>query len=180
MSIAKPNLPNSLTLFRILVLPWCAYALFKNGGNDQSWRIVAWASFFLVGLTDIFDGKLARSRKQITSFGTFLDPVADKLAIGTAMIGLSIQGKLAWWVTVLILFREISITIMRLLLIKRKGVIPASKGGKLKTFFIGFGVGFYILPLPQSLYLARDLFMAIGIILAIVTGIDYLKKALSK
>ena len=180
MSFAKPNLPNSLTIFRIIALPWCAYALFKNGGNDHTWQIIAWSSFFLVGLTDIFDGRLARARKQITSFGTFLDPVADKFAIGTAMIGLSIQHKFAWWVTFVILFREVGITILRLSVIKRKGVIPASKGGKLKTFFVGFGIGFYVLPLSQNLYLARDIFMGIGVFLTVVTGIDYLRKAFSK
>lgn len=178
MSISKPNLPNSLTLFRILALPWCGYALFKNGGDDSTWRTIAWFSFFLVGLTDIVDGKLARARKQVTSFGAFLDPVADKFAIGTAMIGLSIQGKLWWSVTAIILFREIGVTILRLSVIKNKGVISASKGGKLKALFTSFGVGFYILPLPNSLHLARDLFMTVGILLTLATGLDYVKKAL--
>ena len=180
MSIKKPNLPNSLTIFRIIVLPWCAYALFKNGGNDKAWQYIAWSSFFIVGLTDIFDGRLARSRKQITSFGAFLDPVADKFAIGTAMIGLSIQHKFSWWVTFIILFREVGITILRLAVINKKGVIPASKGGKLKTFFIGFGIGFYILPLPTYSHTYRDIFMGLGVILTVVTGVDYLKKAFSK
>ena len=180
MTIKKPNLPNSLTIFRIIVLPWCAYALFKNGGNDKAWQYIAWSSFFIVGLTDIFDGRLARSRKQITSFGAFLDPVADKFAIGTAMIGLSIQHKFSWWVTFIILFREVGITILRLAVINKKGVIPASKGGKLKTFFIGFGIGFYILPLPTYLHTSRDIFMGLGVILTVVTGVDYLKKAFSK
>ena len=98
-----PNLPNSLTISRLIAVPFCCYALFKNGGDDSFWRVIAWTGFFLVGLTDFFDGKLARSRKQITSFGTFLDPVADKIAIGAAMVGLSMQGKLWWWVTILIL-----------------------------------------------------------------------------
>jgi CDP-diacylglycerol--glycerol-3-phosphate 3-phosphatidyltransferase len=180
MSISRPNLPNSLTIFRIIALPWCAYALFKNGGDDESWRYIAWTSFFLVGLTDIFDGRLARSRKQVTSFGAFLDPVADKFAIGTAMIGLSIQNKFAWWVTAIILIREIGITVLRLAVINKKGVIPASKGGKLKTFFTGFGIGFYILPLSQNLFLPRDIFMGIGVFLTVVTGLDYLRKAFSK
>jgi CDP-diacylglycerol--glycerol-3-phosphate 3-phosphatidyltransferase len=174
-----PNLPNSLTISRLIAVPFCCYALFKNGGDDSFWRIIAWIGFFLVGLTDFFDGKLARSRKQITSFGTFLDPVADKIAIGAAMVGLSMQGKLWWWVTILILAREISVTILRLTVI-RGGVIPASKGGKLKAAFQGFGVGFYILPLPTWLSIPRDTFMAVAIILTITTGYDYFKKVLSK
>lgn len=180
MSISKPNLPNSLTIFRIIALPWCAYALFKNGGDDSTWRFIAWLSFFLVGITDIFDGRLARSRKEVTPLGAFLDPVADKFAIGTAMIGLSIQGKFLWWITFVILTREIGVTLLRLSVIRRKGVIPASRGGKLKALFTNFGVGFYILPLPNYLHTPRDIFMGIGIALTLVTGFDYVKKALAK
>ena len=173
------NLPNSLTISRLIALPFCAYALFKNGGDDSTWRIIAWTGFFLVGLTDFFDGKIARSRKQVTSFGAFLDPVADKFAIGTAMVGLSIQGKLWWWVTILILVREVSVTVLRLAVI-RGGVISASRGGKIKTAFQGIGVGFYILPLPHWALLPRDIFMAVAIILTILTGIDYFKKVFQK
>ena len=171
------NLPNLLTILRILAVPFCAYALFKNGGDETSWQLIAWTGFFVVGLTDFFDGRIARSRKQITSLGTFLDPVADKIAIGTAMVGLSLLGKLWWVVTIIILGREIAVTILRLLVIK-DGVIPASKGGKLKTFFQGFGIGFYILPLPSYLHLPRDLFMAVAVLLTLTSGFDYFKKAL--
>ena len=173
------NLPNALTISRLVAVPFCLYALFKNGGDDWTWQIIAWAGFFLVGLTDFLDGKIARSRKQITSFGTFLDPVADKVAIGAAMVGLSMQGKLWWWVTILILVREVSVTILRLTVIK-DGVIPASKGGKLKATFQGFGVGFYILPLPTWLHISRDAFMAVAIYLTITTGYDYFKKVFKK
>jgi CDP-diacylglycerol--glycerol-3-phosphate 3-phosphatidyltransferase len=173
------NLPNSLTILRMLALPFCAYALFKDGGHTNSWQILAWCGFFLVGLTDFFDGRLARSRKEITAFGTFLDPVADKAAIGTAMVGLSMQGRLWWWVTILILAREISVTVLRLVVI-RGGVIPASKGGKLKTMCQGFGIGFYILPLPTWLHIPRDLFMAFTIGITLTTGFDYFAKVLRK
>ena len=173
------NLPNFLTVLRILAVPFCAYALFKNGGNERNWQILAWCGFFAIGLTDFFDGRIARSRKQITSFGAFLDPVADKIAIGTAMIGLSILGKLWWIVTIIILTREIAVTLLRLIVIK-DGVIPASKGGKLKTLFQGFGVGFYILPLPSYLHLPRDIFMAIAITLTMTSGYDYFKKVLQR
>jgi CDP-diacylglycerol--glycerol-3-phosphate 3-phosphatidyltransferase len=171
------NLPNFLTVLRIIAVPFCAYALFKNGGDDHKWQVIAWCGFFTVGLTDFFDGRIARSRKQITSFGAFLDPVADKIAIGTAMVGLSILGKLWWIVTISILAREIAVTVLRLFVIK-DGVIPASKGGKLKTLFQGFGISFYILPLPSYLYFPRDIFMAIAIILTMTSGYDYFKKVL--
>ena len=173
------NLPNALTIFRILALPFCAYALFKNGGDDDSWRIIAFTLFFIVGLSDILDGKIARSRNQITEFGKLLDPIADKAMLATASIGASILGMLSWWVTAIFLIREVAVTILRFAVIKN-GVIPASKGAKLKTFFQSFGVGFYILPLPSYLNLPRDIFMAVAIYLTISTGVTYFRKALKK
>lgn len=177
--VERPNLPNSLTIFRILALPFCAYALFKNGGDDDKWRIIAFILFFIVGLSDILDGRLARSRNQITEFGKLLDPIADKAMLATATVGASTLGMISWWVTGIFLIREVAVTILRFAVIK-KGVIPASKGGKLKTFFQNFGVGFYILPLPSFLNTPRDLFMAVAIYLTISTGIDYFRKVLTK
>ena len=173
------NLPNALTIFRILALPFCAYALFKNGGEDDSWRIIAFTLFFIVGLSDILDGKIARSRNQITEFGKLLDPIADKAMLATASIGASVLGMLSWWVTAIFLIREVAVTILRFAVIKN-GVIPASMGAKLKTFFQSFGVGFYILPLPSYLNIPRDLFMAVAIYLTITTGVDYFRKVLRK
>ena len=177
--LARPNLPNSLTILRVLLLPVCAYALFKNGGDDTTWRLITWTLFFLVGLSDILDGKLARDRNQITEFGKLLDPIADKAMLATAAIGLSILGLLSWWVTAILLFREIAVTVLRFAVIK-DGVIPASKGAKLKTFFQSFGVGFYILPLPTWLHIPRDIFMAVAIYLTISTGVAYFKQVLKK
>jgi len=177
--ISRPNLPNSLTIFRIIALPFCAYALLKNGGNDNNWRIIAFILFFIVGLSDVLDGKLARSRNQITEFGKLLDPIADKAMLATAAIGTSMIGLLSWWVTAIFLIREIAVTILRFAVIKQ-GVIAASKGAKLKTFLQNFGVGFYILPLPTFLYLPRDIFMAAAILLTITTGFDYFRKVLKK
>ncbi|NCU78381.1 MAG: CDP-alcohol phosphatidyltransferase family protein [Actinobacteria bacterium] len=82
--VSRPNLPNSLTIFRVLALPFCAYALFKNNGQDSDWRIIAFALFFIVGLSDILDGKIARDRNQITELGKLLDPIADKAMLATA------------------------------------------------------------------------------------------------
>lgn len=173
------NLPNALTIFRILALPFCAYALFKNGGDDDSWRIIAFTLFFIVGLSDILDGRIARSRNQITEFGKLLDPIADKAMLATASIGASLLGMLSWWVTAIFLIREVAVTILRFAVIKN-GVIPASKGAKLKTFFQNFGVGFYILPLPTYLNTPRDIFMAVAIYLTITTGVTYFRGVLRK
>ena len=170
------NLPNTITISRILTLPFCAYALFKNGGDDSTWRIIAFVLFFLVGVTDFLDGKLARSRNTVTEFGKLLDPIADKALIGTALISLSLLHSLPWWVTIVILTREIGITIFRFVVI-RNGVIPANRGGKVKTIVQNFAVGFYIFPLSSSLYWFRELFMGAALVLTVTTGVWYLVEA---
>ena len=165
-----------ITVMRLLVVPVGAYTLFKNGGDDPTWPYISWCVFFLLGMSDVLDGKLARSRGYITKFGAFLDPVADKFMIGTAMVSLSVLGRMPWWITCVILFREIGITLFRLSVIKR-GVIPANKGSKIKAMMQNFGVGFYVLPLGSNLYWFRDGFMYIAVILTIVTGAYYVKSA---
>lgn len=171
--------PNFITIARVMLVPVGAYTLFKNGGDDPSWQYISWLVFFFLGLSDIADGNLARSRNTVTELGKFLDPVADKFMIGTAMVSLSILGHLPWWITGVILVREIGITIFRLAIIKR-GVIAANKGGKIKSTFQNFGVGFYMLPLPTSLYWFRDGFMAIAVVLTVVTGFYYVQSAFKK
>jgi CDP-diacylglycerol--glycerol-3-phosphate 3-phosphatidyltransferase len=171
--------PNFITVTRLLLVPCGVYTLFKNGGDDSSWQIISWFIFFFLGLSDILDGNLARSRNKITEFGKFLDPVADKVMIGAAMISLSILGRMPWWITIVILGREVGITLLRLAIIRR-GVIAANKGGKIKATFQNFGVGFYVLPLPASLFWFRDGFMAVAIVLTIVTGAYYVKSAFGR
>ena len=173
---AELNLPNSITISRILALPFCAYALFKNGGHDSTWRIIAFVLFFVVGVTDFLDGRLARSRNTVTEFGKLLDPIADKALIGTALISLSVLHLLPWWVTVVILAREIGITVFRFLVIKG-GVIPANRGGKAKTTVQNLAAGFYILPLTSSLNWFREIFMGAALVLTIASGVWYLFEA---
>lgn len=168
--------PNSITFFRLIFVPVGAYTLFKNGGNDPTWQYISWCVFFILGMSDVLDGNLARSRGEITELGKFLDPVADKFMIGTALVSLSILDRMPWWITIVILIREIGITIFRLVVIKR-GVIPANRGGKIKAMMQGFGVGFYVLPLNESLFWFRDGFMYIAVLLTIVTGAYYVKSA---
>ena len=179
MKVPKFITPNSVTIARIILIPIGVYSLFKNGGDDYNWQIISWWIFFTLGLTDIFDGKLARSSNQVTELGKFLDPVADKLLIGSAMISLSLLGRFPWWITVIILSREIGVTLLRLSVAK-KGVIPANKGGKVKALFQNFGGGFFMLPLSPSLYWFRDSFIAIAILLTIGTGYYYVRSALLK
>lgn len=165
--------PNWLTVFRIALIPAGVWALFHS--PSAIWQSIAWSIYFVLGMTDIVDGHWARKSGRTTPLGAFLDPVADKALIGSAMISLAILDRFPWWIVFVILFREIGITIFRLLVI-RDGVIPASKGGKIKTLTQNFGVGFFILPLPESLYLFRDGLMGIAIFLTIWTGVDYLVK----
>ena len=168
------NLPNALTISRILALPFCAWALFKNGGNDPDWQIIAWCMFFVVGMTDVLDGRIARKRNQISSFGTLVDPIADKAFIATALIGLSILERMPWWVTIVILAREVGITILRFAVIKR-GIIAASKGGKIKSLLQNFSVGFYMLPLPEYLFVPRDILLGLAIVLTMTSGYEYVR-----
>jgi CDP-diacylglycerol--glycerol-3-phosphate 3-phosphatidyltransferase len=171
--------PNSLTISRLVLIPFGAIALFMNGGDDYNWQIISWWIFFILGLSDIFDGQLARSRQQITELGKFLDPVADKAMVGTVMVCLSILDRLPWWITIVILAREIGITLFRIAILKR-GVIPANKGGKLKVALQGFGTGFYVLPLNPSLFWFRDGFMYATVIVTILTGLYYVRSAFIK
>jgi len=166
--------PNTLTVTRILLIPIGVYTLFFDGGDNSTFQIISYLIFFTLGMTDIVDGRWARHSNRITPLGTFLDPVADKALIGSAMISLSILDRFPWWITILILTREIGITLFRLLVIKN-GVIPASKGGKIKTLMQNFGVGFFILPLPQSLDWFKYGFMSVAIVLTVTSAYDYLR-----
>jgi len=166
--------PNTLTVTRILLIPIGVYTLFFDGGDNSTFQIISYLIFFTLGMTDIVDGRWARHSNRITPLGTFLDPVADKALIGSAMISLSILDRFPWWITILILTREIGITLFRLLVIKN-GVIPASRGGKIKTLMQNFGVGFFILPLPQSLDWFKYGFMSVAIVLTVTSAYDYLR-----
>jgi CDP-diacylglycerol--glycerol-3-phosphate 3-phosphatidyltransferase len=171
--------PNTLTVTRILLIPIGVYTLFFDGGDNSTFQIISYLIFFTLGMTDIVDGRWARHSNRITPLGTFLDPVADKALIGSAMISLSLLDRFPWWITILILTREIGITLFRLLVIKN-GVIPASKGGKIKTLMQNFGVGFFILPLPQSLDWFKYGFMSVAIVLTITSAYDYLRSWYTK
>ncbi|QLL23441.1 CDP-diacylglycerol--glycerol-3-phosphate 3-phosphatidyltransferase [Actinobacteria bacterium IMCC25003] len=171
--------PNTLTVTRILLIPTGVYTLFYDGGDNSTFQLISYAIFFTLGMTDIVDGRWARHSNRITPLGTFLDPVADKALIGAAMISLSILDRFPWWITILILTREIGITFFRLLVIKN-GVIPASKGGKIKTLTQNFGVGFFILPLPAWLDWFKYGFISVAIILTITSAYDYLRSWYTK
>jgi CDP-diacylglycerol---glycerol-3-phosphate 3-phosphatidyltransferase len=126
------NIANVLTGVRLLLVPVFLVTLFADGGTSTGWRLAATGVFALAAITDRFDGELARSRGLVTAFGTIADPIADKALTGAALVGLSVLDILPWWVTIVIMGREIGITVLRFAVL-RHGIIPASRGGKAKT-----------------------------------------------
>jgi CDP-diacylglycerol--glycerol-3-phosphate 3-phosphatidyltransferase len=170
------NLPNVLTVSRLLLVPLLLLFLFHNGGHDPTWRWLAFLVFAVAAITDRYDGHIARKRGLVTTFGKVADPIADKALTGSALIALSILGDVPVWVTVVILVREIGITVLRFALLRRH-VIPASNGGKLKTLIQIFAIGLYLMPLPAVLDWFRIGMMAAAVVLTVVTGVDYLVKA---
>lgn len=171
------NIANILTMVRLLLVPGFVLLMMHNGGYDPAWRSFAWAAFAVAMITDLFDGHLARMYNLVTDFGKIADPIADKAIMGAALICLSVLDDLPWWVTGVILFREVGITLMRFWVIKH-GVIPASRGGKMKTLAQGVSVGMYILALTGPLATARFWVMAVAVALTVLTGLDYVKQAI--
>jgi CDP-diacylglycerol--glycerol-3-phosphate 3-phosphatidyltransferase len=169
------NLANILTGLRLALVPVFLFALFYGNGHETTGRVVAFAIFAVACITDRLDGLLARNYGMATEFGAFVDPIADKALIGSALIGLSMLGDVPWWVTVLILTRELGVTLLRLAVIRR-GVIPASWGGKLKTAVQAVAIGLFVLPWVETsgpFLVAAWVVMAIAIVLTVITGIDY-------
>ena len=174
--VSVVNLANGLTVLRLLLVPVFAALLLARDGQDDTLRIAAWGVFALAAWTDSLDGKIARARGQVTSFGKLADPIADKALTGAALIGLSALGELPWWVTVLVLVREVGVTLLRFWVI-RHGVISASRGGKLKTLLQGVAIGLYVLPLSGLLGTGRAVVMTLAVVVTVVTGLDYVARA---
>ncbi|MEV6009446.1 CDP-diacylglycerol--glycerol-3-phosphate 3-phosphatidyltransferase [Streptomyces sp. NPDC051976] len=171
------NIANLLTMARLVLVPGFVLLLLHGDGHDPAWRSFAWAAFAIAMITDLFDGELARRYGLVTDFGKIADPIADKAIMGAALVGLSALGDLPWWVTVVILVRELGITLLRFWVI-RHAVIPASRGGKMKTLAQGIAVGMYILMLTGPLATVRAWMMAIAVILTVATGLDYVRQAI--
>ena len=170
------NLANVLTLLRLVLVPVFLLALFAGNGHETASRIIAFVVFAVAVITDRFDGALARNYGMVTEFGTMADPIADKTLIGAALIGLSMLGDLHWWVTAVILAREVGITVLRFVML-RHGVIPASRGGKLKTLVQAVAIGMFVLPVSGSWLVAAWVVMAAAIVLTVLTGLDYVASA---
>lgn len=174
------NVANLLTGVRLVLVPVFLLFLFAGDGHETSSRITAFIIFTVAVITDHFDGALARTYGMVTEFGKLADPIADKMLIGAALVGLSMLGDLPWWVTVVILIRELGITVLRLAVLRR-GVIPASRGGKLKTLVQAIAIGLFILPLhswPSAWLTVAWVIMWAAIVLTVLTGLDYVISAI--
>jgi len=169
------NLPNALTMLRLLLVPVFLWLLLRDGGDDSVSRVWAAIVFVIAGATDFVDGELARRQGLVTTFGKIVDPIADKALTGAALLGLSSLGDLPWWVTIVILVREVGVTLLRFWVI-RIGVIPASRGGKAKTAAQMLAILLFLLPVTGWLLTARALVMGIAVLLTLGTGVDYIAR----
>ena len=173
------NLPNMLTLVRILMIPVFWWLLMYDDGTNAATRVAATVVFIVAAITDWLDGWLARKQGLVTTFGKIADPLADKALTGVALIGLSVLDELWWWVTILIIAREVGVTVIRFVVLKH-GVIPASRGGKAKTLFQMVGIILFLLPITADmtvLWWGRNAVMAVAVVLTTLTGFDYVHRA---
>ncbi len=171
------NVPNALTVFRILCVPLMAALLWFDGGTNGAARDAAAAVFVLAALTDLADGAIARRYDLITTFGKIADPIADKALMGVALISLSLMGDLAWWITAVILVRELGVTALRFWVIEH-GVIPASRGGKAKTLAQTVAIAMYLVDVRWEWWpTASALVMGVAVVLTLLTGVDYVVRA---
>ncbi len=188
--VSNWNLPNALTTMRIFLVPFFGWALLADGGDSILWRTVAWLIFVVAMVTDKIDGDLARSRGLVTNFGKIADPIADKAITGMALIGLSIVGDVWWWVTIVVLAREWSVTLLRLSVLNQV-VLQASELGKVKTMFQGVALGLLVLPLPhgdahggefdrfgvvgEGLFYIGQAFLAAAVALTLWSGFEFFR-----
>jgi len=169
------NIANALTVARLLTVPVLAWLLVSSE-SDPSLRTPTALLFLVAAATDLVDGEVARRRNLVTSFGKIADPIADKALTGTALVGLSWLGSIPWWVTAVIVGREVAVTVLRFWVIEH-GVIPASRGGKLKTLLQVITITAYLLPLAGGWATARGWLLAVTLVVTVLTGIDYAVRA---
>jgi len=178
--VSNANIANIITAIRILVAPVFLWMVFIDGGEDGVWRWFAALLFIAAIATDGIDGALARKRNLVTTSGILLDPIADKVLIGGALVALALVSDLPWWVVVVIMTREIGITLLRFFVLANR-VIPASRGGRLKTILQAITVSSWLVPtwvlLGDWVSVLNWVLMGLVVVITLVTGVDYLVKA---
>jgi len=171
------NLANLITLVRILIAPAVVWMLLVDGGELGVLRWLAAGLFILAIATDSVDGSLARQRNLVTPLGKLLDPIADKVLIGGALVALSILAELPWWVTIVILVRELGITVYRFFKLRDR-VIPADWAGKLKTIVQAIAISFGLVPLwlliGDWIWWVNAALMSVAVALTLWSGFRYL------
>ena len=180
------NLPNALTTLRIAMVPFFGWALLVDGGHSVLWRTVACVLFVAAMVTDKVDGDIARKHGLVTNFGKIADPIADKALTGMAFVGLSVIGEVWWWVTVLVLAREWSVTVMRLSVAKHV-VLAANASGKLKTVLQGLALALLSLPLREVegalagpglvVWWAAIVVLAAAVVMTMYSGYEFFRDA---
>ena len=170
------NPANLLTVVRLVLVPVFLALVVISEMTATGWRIAACLAFCVASATDFADGWIARRFQLITPFGKMADPIADKALTGTALVLLSAYDRLAWWVTALILVREWGVTALRLWVI-RYGIIPASRGGKVKTALQIAAIAWYLWPVPHPYDRVGPWLMAAAVVATLVTGADYVIQA---
>jgi CDP-diacylglycerol--glycerol-3-phosphate 3-phosphatidyltransferase len=182
--VSNLNVPNVLTTLRIILVPFFGWALLAQGGENAWLRMLAWAIFVVAMITDKIDGDLARKHDLITNFGKIADPIADKAITGMASIGLSIVGDIWWWVTIIVLLREWSVTLLRLSILRRV-VIAADQLGKVKTAVQAVALGGLCLPLrdpdlPELMHVPGEVLfygfqacLAVAVALTLWSGYEF-------
>ena len=177
---SNANLANVITVVRILLAPLFIALLLTDDHANGALRYIAAALFIVAIATDGVDGAIARRQNLVTDAGKLLDPIADKVLIGSALISLSLLGELPWWVTIVIMVREVGITVYRFAVLSDR-VIPASRGGKLKTIAQSVAISLALVPLWDLLgswvHLLNTGIMSIAVLLTVLTGIDYVVQA---
>ncbi len=169
------NLPNKLTILRVILIPFFVAALMTQGGANETMRIVAAVIFIVASLTDLLDGKIARKYNLVTNFGKFMDPLADKLLVCSALICFIELHQIPAWMVIIIISREFIISGFRLVASDNGVVIAASYWGKFKTTFQMIAIVLMILHIP-ALELLTQICIWIALILTIVSLVDYLVK----
>ena len=179
--VSNGNIANIITVVRILLAPLFVWLVLLDDGEHGIWRFIAAGLFIAAIATDGLDGALARKRNLVTNSGIILDPIADKILIGGALIALALVAELPWWVVIVILAREIGITLFRLMALADR-VIPASRGGKLKTVLQAVTLSSWLVPtwllLGSWVFILNWVLMGAVIVVTVVTGFDYLVKGL--
>ncbi|ASW57514.1 CDP-diacylglycerol--glycerol-3-phosphate 3-phosphatidyltransferase [Plantactinospora sp. KBS50] len=175
-SVPVVNAANALTALRIVLVPVFVVLVGCSALVHPGWRIAATVTFAIASTTDLVDGWIARRYGLVTSFGKVADPIADKALTGAALVLLSWYDRLPWWVTALILARELGVTLIRFWVI-RYGVIAASRGGKVKTALQVLAIVWYLWPVPGALAGIGAWIMGAAVVVTVVTGLDYVIRA---